>query len=1592
MRRQRLNFENVTVIDLIIPVYSGESAVRRCLDSVFRSDIAERVEVIVIDDASPEPAISAFLRELASKQRLTLIHHAANLGFVSSVNEAASLHPERDFVVLNADTEVHGDWLQRLELHAADNPDAATITPFSNNATIASYPVLARDNELPSGLSTGKLHSLFAAANDGKTIYAPTAVGFCMWVRRKAWQQAGGFDTIFGRGYGEEVDFCCKVAKLGWCHLIAADVFVFHEGGVAFGNEATGRKISAQRIVDERYPDYSSTVEAWILEDPALPYRVAVDVERLGRRLGPRWLFVSHSFGGGVEQHTEHLAALISEHLDGVVWLLQPRDASSVSVSWIGESNDLTFSLNTDRLLQQAPHVFGRLGIQRLHFHHTAGLPQAVLQLPDLLGLPYDFTVHDFRVVCPQTHFVTKQGQFCGRPDVEGCEECTLERPDSWGIGIRRWRLAFEEWLARADRVIYPSQYVRKVIEDYFPQVQGEVWPHPEQAMSEFSGFAERSLACRKFVLIGALSAAKGLHRLTELANLSLQSEEPFEFVVVGPTLEPLASALPRNVTVTGQYDQSQLVHLLSRERSDGFLFLSVVPETYNYALSVALATGLPIWALEGGAIGERLQGVDRATVLPGDTSATQLLASMKLAESIYSVKQIQAVAEASGLPAAEYISRLISSANPDAVNPDDGASLAAFIAEKKYGETPVIGEKRGIAELLEQALDCKLREATEQLRQQALENERQLAERNAHLTATESEIEHLLSTVSELKTAEAAEQHHLLQTIADLKDAQVAEVDHLKQTIEALQRAHRESEDAIKVRLAEAMAGLQEREATLAKSQEDLKQSQEELFSLRQFKSQHAPHLAEREDLIVVLADRIAALEGSTIWRMATPMRLVTHRFKLLFQQALRTAKRCRRAVVFARYHYAQGGTSAVFEALSRRLRRRLAAGNASTGNQRARDIENVSIVNGQPLFFSTNPEPLVSIIVPTYGAHDVTKRCLTSLYNASIAIPFEIIVVDDAFDEPLNPESLSISGLHVLRNEQNLGFLKSCNKAALMGAGKYIWLLNNDTFVHPGALEAMLATFDRFGNVGAVCSKLLFEDGVLQEAGGIVWQDGSAWNWGRGENSDDPRFNYPRSVDYGSAASLLVDAEIWGTLGGFDEQFAPAYYEDTDLCFAIRALGKRVIYQPGAAVTHFEGVSHGTDTGSGLKSYQVANQSKFLEKWSRELKGHRANGVEPMLERDRGASARVLWVEACMLTPNQDSGSLRTFRLLRILAKMGCKVTFIADNLDGAEPYRSQLTDEGIEVIHSPFSSSVRAFIESRAREFDVITLCRHYIAIEYVDIARASNPKARIWFDTIDLHYLRSRRQFELDGKASTRDRADLAYKEEMTVVAKSDITVVVSDVEVAELRREDPTAKVIVISNIHEPQSEVSPPQGRSGVLFVGGFQHPPNVDAVEYYATEIWPLFQAENPGVETFIIGSQMPERLRKLGEDQGLTMLGFVDDLEPYYRRCRMAIAPLRYGAGVKGKVNQALSFGLPVVGTPPALEGMNLILDKDVLCASTERAFVDAMSRLNTDDSLWNMLSDGGLASLHGQFTPAVAEGALRAALSDILRDGDT
>ena len=1523
-------------IDIVIPVFRGEMAVRRCLESVLASEVSSVADIVVIDDASPEPAITDYLETLATANKVTLLRHEHNQGFVESVNEAAELHPDRDFVILNADTEVAGDWLQRLQHHVACNDAVATVTPFSNNATIASFPKLVESNALPRGETTASLHALFSSVNHQSAVDMPTAIGFCTLIRRAAWQEARGFDTVFGRGYGEEVDFCCKLSASGWRHLLAADAFVFHEGGVSFGVEADERKVAAQAIVDERYPDYGDSVQQWVEGDPALPFRLAVDLARVNRRAGPSWLFVSHAYGGGVQQHIDDLTTLIRDELDGVVWLLQPRDDQSVRLTWCGEASDLDIPIVHDQLDTALPSLVSELGIQRLHFHHFAGLPVSILQLNKVLSLPFDVTFHDFHTVCPQTHFITRDGDFCGRPDVESCERCVAERPDPWGLGIRDWRETFGEWLAEAQRLIYPNSAVRDIVSDYFPEFSGEVWPHPEGNLAEFTGHAERSLSRRKVALIGSMSDVKGLHRLKALADLALSGTEPVEFVVIGPTLAPLGPDAPPNVVVTGQYHATELPNLLARERPDIILFLSVVPETYNFALSVALATELPIVALDAGAIGERLKGVEGATVLPLDASAQQVLDALLAVESIYQLCDVELIRAPTSSASSAYIEAYGEPLTDLKSSSLHVERIAATTISMREAAQPVLQTERGISELLEQAIDCRLSEATAQLRQQAIQNERQLAERSAHVVAAEREVVHHQTVIQQLQTSHADETNDLRQTVSSLTEAHqevIGELSALQENHQSLQAIH---------------------------------QSQSE-------------HLSERESLIVILADRIREIETSTTWRLTAPLRWSVERARRAVTRVKRSVEWCRRALVFVRYHYGHGGMPALREAMGRRLRQRQTSQSDDAATSSVLDIPPCDATVAFPVYDT----PTVSIVIPTYGEHAVTRECLASLSVSDPDLPIEVIVVDDAYSEPLDVSSLRVNGIRLIRNEQNLGFLRSCNKAMASARGDYLLLLNNDTLVHPGAVEALLSTFEDHESAGAVCAQLRFEDGSLQEAGGIVWRDGSAWNWGRGENPGDPRFSYPREVDYGSAAALMVERKLWERIGGFDESFAPAYYEDTDFCFSVRTEGRQVIYQPRAVVTHLEGISHGTDTSAGMKSHQVINQARFAEKWQAMLDGHRANGVDPMLERDRCARARILWVEACMLTPDQDSGSLRTIRLLRILVQMGCKVTFIADNMDGAEPYRSQLADQGIEVIYSPYFKSVNHYLKQHGKEFDVVTLCRHYIAIQHIQAVREVNPNAQIWFDTIDLHYLRSRRQFELDGKTSTSERAELAYREEMEVISQSDLTIVVSDFEVEELSREAPTARVAVVSNIHEVSGTEAQRKGREGLVFVGGFQHPPNIDAVEFYAEEIWPIFQEQCPAVPTYIIGSRMPERLRKFGESHGLTMLGFVEDLMPYYEGCVLSIAPLRYGAGVKGKVNQALSYGLPVVGTSAALEGMGLGHGQHVLSADTAEAFAAAMVEAYTDEPLWRTLSINGQQSLQGRFTPDVA----REALSDAL-----
>ena len=637
----------------------------------------------------------------------------------------------------------------------------------------------------------------------------------------------------------------------------------------------------------------------------------------------------------------------------------------------------------------------------------------------------------------------------------------------------------------------------------------------------------------------------------------------------------------------------------------------------------------------------------------------------------------------------------------------------------------------------------------------------------------------------------------------------------------------------------------------------------------------------------------------------------------------------------------------------------------------------------------FDAVAEPDMSVVIPAYNQLDYTLNCLDSLMRHAANCTFEVIVVDDASpEEDLSPLG-TLPGVTLVRNEINQGFTGTCNRGAEEAHGRVICFLNNDTEVRDHCLDKLLDTFARFDNAGLVGGKLVYPDGRLQEAGGIVWQDGSAWNYGRLDDPDKPEYNYVREADYCSAALAAIDAELFRKLGGFDSHFAPAYYEDTDLAFRVRDAGYRVYYQPGAVITHFEGISCGTDTAQGLKQYQLLNGEKFFKRWQEVLKEHRRNGVQPERERERSCSQHVMVIDHRMLTPDQDSGSVRMLNMLKILRNAGFKVTFVPDNLYAEEPYTTELRDLGIEVVHTPFYRSTADFLQKRGAEYDAVITSRLYTSAKNIFDIKRHCPHARLIYDTVDLHFLRETREAELSGSTQAQQKAMETRRLEMSLMDLADITLVVSPYEQTLLAEERPDLDIRVVSNIHTLHEMGGGFAERKDILFIGGFEHPPNADAVKWFISEIFPIVREKVPDMQFHIIGSKPTKDILALADQQsGIKVHGFVEDVTPLFDSVRMSVAPLRYGAGVKGKVNQSMAYGVPCVATDIASEGMQLVHGEDVFVANDAAAFAEGVVDVYTNPALWETLSAGGRRNIDTYFSFKAATGVL----TGIIREGAT
>ncbi len=604
---------------------------------------------------------------------------------------------------------------------------------------------------------------------------------------------------------------------------------------------------------------------------------------------------------------------------------------------------------------------------------------------------------------------------------------------------------------------------------------------------------------------------------------------------------------------------------------------------------------------------------------------------------------------------------------------------------------------------------------------------------------------------------------------------------------------------------------------------------------------------------------------------------------------------------------------------------------------------------------------DPVVSVIIPTYGQIPFTLRCLASIVTHTPTIPIEIIVVDDAWDGADATSLERVGGIRLIRNQCNLGFLHSCNKAASAARGRYLLFLNNDTEVLDNWLEPMVALFQQRSNVGAVGAKLLYPDGRLQEAGGIIWQDASGWNFGRLEDPSKPVYNYVREVDYCSGAALMVERLVFAGLGGFDPCYAPAYFEDSDLCFRLRRIGLKTLYQPASCVVHHEGVSHGTDTSVGVKSYQVANRRVFITRWADTLlQGHYAKGDNVFRARDRAMHRTVvLVIDHYVPTPDRDAGSRTILSYLEALTRAGCVVKFWPHNRSYSQGYTETLQDMGIEVLHGPDQPPFDAWIKAVGAELDTVLLSRPDVAEDVLPSIRRYS-RARVVYYGHDLHFQRMRHQAELTRDDRLLRLADHMRDRECAIWRQVDLSLYPSDDEVQVASSMQPQARIDSIAPYcfdhfasHRPATE-----GQE-IVFVAGFGHPPNEDAAVWFVNEIFPLIRAEVPASRLSITGSNPTARVWELAGN-GVTVFANVSDAElaAAYDRARVAVVPLRCGAGVKRKVVEALQLGVPLVTTPVGAQGLPG-LSSVAAVEGDAAAFAAAVVVLLRDNAEWEKRS---------------------------------
>ena len=622
--------------------------------------------------------------------------------------------------------------------------------------------------------------------------------------------------------------------------------------------------------------------------------------------------------------------------------------------------------------------------------------------------------------------------------------------------------------------------------------------------------------------------------------------------------------------------------------------------------------------------------------------------------------------------------------------------------------------------------------------------------------------------------------------------------------------------------------------------------------------------------------------------------------------------------------------------------------------------------------LVFHKEENPVVSIIISAYNQFEYTYNCLSSVLLNTDNVPYEVIVADNCSHDFTSKLDDIVSGVTVLHNESNLVFINNCNNAAKKAKGKYLVFLNNNTQVQLNWLFPLVKCMESGINVGLVGSKLVCPDGRLQEAGCIIWNNAKCCNYGNGKNPDSPAYSYVREVDYISGAAIMITKDLWNDIGGFDKRYAPAYYEDADLAFEVRKRGKRVLYQPDSVVVQFENIE------KGIKKYQEENLDKFFKKWNKELLEQQypeGKNILAACERKQKRKT-VLFVSEHVPTYNRDAGSRTLDFYIQEFINRGYIVKFIPANFVGEEPYTCRLEQMGVEVFRGKYYKKVMVnWICSNHDDIDFVFLNYPNASIKYIDLFKKLDIP--VMYYGVDLHYLRLQREYELFGNESVAKAAKSFYDKEAYLIKNSDVVYYPSMVEAEIVRKEfhRNDVKQLMI-NIYEMNNmhNAYRPDKREGIMFIGGYNHTPNVDAVLWFSHHIFPQIY-DQLKLSFYIVGADMPIDISNI-DVEGIEKLGALTDkeLEEMYQKVKMIVVPLRYGAGIKGKVIEAMYHGVPTVTTSIGMEGIPNENDA-VRIADNEDDFAKAVIELYQSDKKLMDMSVAGQEIIKRYYSREVA-----------------